>query len=104
MIVSRNPAFRRRQFVDNAAALDTAVDSSMRTRHARCAIRGFLRAREARPRGFFVGMMISTWSSVHARKPRSWRNRLPAARGTGSIGNPLIVVLPAEGLAQTRGS
>ena len=37
----------------------------------------------ARPRGFLVGMMISTWSSVKARKPRSWSNRLPVGKGYG---------------------
>jgi len=33
------------------------------------------------PRGFLVGMRISTWGSVNARKPRSCTNRLPAGKG-----------------------
>jgi hypothetical protein len=32
-------------------------------------------------RGFCVGMRIATWGSVHARKPRSGNNRLPAGKG-----------------------
>jgi hypothetical protein len=35
------------------------------------------------PRGFLVGMRISTWGSVNARKPRSCNNRLPADKGEG---------------------
>src|SRR4029450_2540173 len=33
------------------------------------------------PRGSFVGIRISTWGSVNARKPRSCNNRLPTGRG-----------------------
>ena len=33
--------------------------------------------------GFLVGMRTSTWGSVHARKPRSCTNRLPAGKGDG---------------------
>jgi hypothetical protein len=47
---------------------------------------------KARPLGFLVGMIISTCSSVNAKKPRSWSNRLPAGLGIrGRLGNPLIV-------------
>ena len=35
------------------------------------------------PRGFLVGMRISTWGSVNARKPRSCKSRLPAGKGYG---------------------
>src|SRR3954451_21778219 len=35
------------------------------------------------PGGFLVGMRISTWGSVKARKPRSCNNRLPAGKGYG---------------------
>ena len=35
------------------------------------------------PGGFFVGMRISTWGRVKARKPRSCNSRLPAGRGYG---------------------
>src|SRR5712691_2305704 len=35
------------------------------------------------PQGFFVGMRISTWGSVNARKPRSYNSRLPAGKGYG---------------------
>jgi hypothetical protein len=37
----------------------------------------------ARPRGFLVGMITSTWGSVNARKPRSCSSRLPAGKGYG---------------------
>jgi hypothetical protein len=30
-----------------------------------------------------VGMRISTWGSVKARKPRSCKSRLPAGKGYG---------------------
>jgi hypothetical protein len=60
------------------------LTGSIRTR--RQALRRFtaccLRVR-ARPRGFFVGMTVSTWSSVNARKPPSWSHRLPAGQGYG---------------------
>src|SRR5439155_32709 len=36
------------------------------------------------PRGFLVGMRISTWGSVNARKPRSCKRRLPGARDTAA--------------------
>ena len=58
--------------LDEATALDAAVD--MRGAHTTAddaPIGGVLRACEGWPRGFRVGMMTSTWSSVHARKPRS---------------------------------
>jgi len=62
--------------VDDAAALDAAVDVLDAHSTARDApIRRFLRAREGPARGFLVGMMMSTRSSVTARKPRSWSNR-----------------------------
>ena len=51
----------------------------------------------ARPRGFLVGMMISTWSRVNARKPRSWSNRLPAGKEYGvASAMRLSWVLPAS--------
>ena len=68
--------------LDNAAALDAAVDvldTNPATRDP--PIGRFLRPRELPTRGFFTGMMISTWSSVNAKKPRSWSNRLPAGKG-----------------------
>jgi len=62
--------------VDDATALDVVV--YVLDAHAAGAIRRFaafcVRVR-ARPRGFFVGMISSTRSSVKARKPRSWSNR-----------------------------
>ena len=64
--------------------LTRLLTCSMRTR--RRAMRRFAvfcaRVR-VRPRGFRVGMMISTWCKVKARKPRSWSNRLPAGQGEG---------------------
>ena len=70
--------------VDDATALDAAVD--MLDAHATsgdASIRGLLRASEVsgRLRGLRVGMMISTRSSVNAKKPSSWRNRLPTGKG-----------------------
>src|SRR5712692_10041715 len=35
------------------------------------------------PRGFLVGIRMSTWGSVNARKPRSCNNRLPTGKGDG---------------------
>ena len=46
---------------------------------ALCCARG-----RSAPGGFLVGMRISTWGSVKARKPRSCNSRLPAGRGYGS--------------------
>jgi hypothetical protein len=83
--------------VDDAAALDTAVD--MLDAHAPTGdapIRGLLACVSFRPRGLRVGLMISTWSSVNARKPRSWSNRLPAGKGYGEASAMrLSWVLPA---------
>ena len=68
--------------LDDAAALDAAVDVLDADPAPRDpSIGRFLPAREARPRGFLVGMMIATWSSVNAKKPRSWSNRLPVGKG-----------------------
>src|SRR5215510_7652485 len=53
------------------------------------------------PRGFLVGMRISTWGSVKARKPRSCNNRLRAGKGIGRcIGNALIMDTATMGVAQ----
>ena len=83
--------------VADAAALDTTIDVlDTHTPTSDAPIRGPLRAREARPRGFRVGMMISTWSRVNARKPRSWSNRLPTGKGYGvASAMRLSWVLPA---------
>ena len=63
------------------------------TRLLRCSIRrrrqcrawlGSVCARvRSSPRGFLVGMRLSTWGSLKARKPRSCPNRLPAGEGEG---------------------
>ena len=83
--------------MDDAAALDAAVD--VLDAHAPTGdapIRGLLRACSCRPRGFRVGMMISTRSSVNARKPRSWSKWLPAGKGYGvASAMRLSWVLPA---------
>ena len=93
MTRSRAPAFRRR-FVSGTMRqrLTQLLTCSMRTR--RRAMRRFAafwaRVR-ALPRGFLVGMMLSTWSSVNANKPRSWSHRLPTGQGVGhGIRNPLV--------------
>src|SRR4051794_330473 len=70
---------------DDTATLDAAVD--MLDPHRRewsawlalCCARG-----SSAPGGFFLGMRISTWGSVKARKPRSCNSRLPAGKGYGS--------------------
>ena len=70
--------------VDETTALDAAVD--MLDTHATARDRrltAFCARVSARPGGFLVGMMISTWSSVKARKPRSWSHRLPVGKGYG---------------------
>jgi hypothetical protein len=85
MTRSRTPAFRRRLVSwTMRQRLTLLLTCSMRTR--RRAMRRFAafcaRVRR-RPRGFRVGMMMSTWSSVNAKKPRSCSNRLPAGKGYG---------------------
>jgi hypothetical protein len=99
MIRSRTPAFRRRQVSWTIRQrLTRLLTCSMRTR--RRAMRRleavWLRVR-ARPRGLRVGLMVSTWSSVNARKPRSWSNRRPAGQGEGvASAIRLSWVRPAE--------
>ena len=98
MTTSRTPAFRRRLGSwTMRQRLTLLLTCSMRTR--RRAIRrlaAFCALVRARPRGFLVGMMISTWSSVKAKKPRSCRNRLPAGKGYGvAAAIRLSWVLPA---------
>ncbi len=52
------------------------------------------------PHGFFVGIRISAWGSVNAKKPKSYNNRLPAGKGDGgSLGDALLVHPPCRGLA-----
>ena len=92
------PAFRRRQVSwTMRQRLMLLLTCSMRTR--RRAMRRFAvfcACVRARPRGFLVGMMMSTRSSVNARKPRSWSNRLPAGKGYGvASAIRLSWVLPA---------
>jgi hypothetical protein len=70
--------------VDDAAALDATVD--VLDAHAPTGdtpIRGLLRACELPSSRLPGRQMISTPSSVDARQPRSWRNRLPADKGYG---------------------
>ena len=71
----------------DAAALDTAVDMlDPRSRRwwsawfARWCSRG-----SAWPRGFLVGMRITTSGRVKARNPRSGKSRLPAGKGAGVV-------------------
>src|SRR2546427_5033822 len=53
------------------------------------------------PRGFFVGMRISTSGSVNDRKPRSCNNPLPAGRGVGGgLSDAQIMDTAAVGVAQ----
>src|SRR5712691_9285910 len=56
------------------------------------------------PRGFLVGMRISPWGSVNARKPGSCHNRLPAGKGRGRrVCHRLLRDAPAGGVAQKEG-
>src|SRR5207244_7094552 len=53
------------------------------------------------PVGFLVGMRISTWGSMNARKPRSCNNRLPAGKGVGRrLGDTLIMDAAATGVTE----
>lgn len=85
MTRSRTPTFRTRLVSwTMRQRLTRLLTGSMRTR--RRAMRRFavFCARVSwRPRGVRVGMMLSTWSSVKARKPKSWSRRLPAGQGYG---------------------
>jgi hypothetical protein len=71
---------------------------AMRTRRrAMRRLAAFWRRVRARPRGVRVGMMISTWSSTNAKKPRFSSHRLPAGKGYGvASALRLSWVLPAE--------
>ena len=70
---------------DDATALDTAVDMLDPQPPLVQRLVGplLLQGQLLAPRGFFVGMRISTCGSVNARKPRSCNNRLPAGKGYG---------------------
>ena len=64
--------------------LTLLLTCSLRThRRARRGFAAFCARVGFRPRGFRVGIIISTWSGVHARKPRSWSNWRPAGKGYG---------------------
>ena len=86
----------------NATTLDTAVDmldpqSTLVQRLVRqCCSRG-----HSSPRGFFVGMRISTSGSVNDRKPRSCNNPLPAGQGIGGgLRHALIMHTAAIGVTE----
>ena len=69
---------------DDATALDAAVDMlDPQPTLVERLVGSLLRPRELLARGFLVGMRISTWGSVKARKPRSCNSRLPAGKGYG---------------------
>ena len=55
----------------------------------------------ARPRGFRVGMIVSTWFRVKARKPQILEQPTARRQGIGSrLGNPLIVGAASRGLTE----
>ena len=67
---------------DDATTLDTAVDMlDPEPPLVERLVGKFLLQGQLPPRGFFVGMRISTWGRVNDRKPRSCNNPLPAGRG-----------------------
>ena len=67
---------------DDAATLDTAVDMlDPEPAIVQCLVGQLLLRVSSWLRGFFVGMRISTWGSVKARKPSSCNNWLPAGKG-----------------------
>ena len=67
---------------DNATALYTAVDMlDPQPALVQSLIGQLLLQGEFPARGFLVGMRISTWGSVNARKPKSCNSRLPAGKG-----------------------
>src|SRR5438128_11927762 len=69
---------------DDAAALHAAVDMlDPQSTVVQGLVGQLLLHRQLLTRGFLVGMRISTWGSVNARKPRSCNNRLPAGKGEG---------------------
>jgi hypothetical protein len=70
--------------VHDATALDAAVDGlEAHAPTGDASIRGFLRPRESPASRLLVGIMISTSSSVNARKPRACSHRPPASKGYG---------------------
>ena len=67
---------------DNAAALDTTVDMlDPQPPLVEYLVDPLLLQVSSAPRGFFVGIRISTCGSVNDRKPRSCNNPLPAGSG-----------------------
>src|SRR5262245_23464541 len=67
---------------DDAAALDTAIDVlNPQPPLMERLVGPLLLQGQSPPRGFFVGMRISTSGSVKDRKPRSCNNPLPAGGG-----------------------
>jgi hypothetical protein len=69
---------------DDTTAFDTTVDMlNAQSARVQGLVGQLLFQGEFLAAGFLVGMRISTWGSVKARKPRSCNNRLPAGKGEG---------------------
>src|SRR5712692_10046744 len=69
---------------DDATTLHTAVHMlDPQPTAVQRVVGHLLLPRSSWPRGFLVGMRISTWGSVKARKPRSCNSPLPAGKGYG---------------------
>ena len=103
MITSRLPAFRRRQTSwTMRQRLSLLFTGSIRTRRrAMRRLTAFCARVRARPRGFLVGMITSTWGSVKAREPRILKPPAPCRQGIrGLIGHPLIVGATSVGATE----
>src|SRR5215470_17702257 len=100
---SRTPSFHRRiRSFTMRQRLTLLLTCSIRSRRwcsawlAPCCSRV-----SSAPRGFFVGMRISTWGSVNDRKPRACNNPLPAGSGVGGgLSDAQIMGAAAVGVAQ----
>src|SRR5438132_10104747 len=82
---SRTPCFHKRiRSLTLRQRLTLLLTGSIRSRRWLSAWLAHCCASESSgPRGFLVGMRMSTWGSVNATKPRSCNNRLPEGKGEG---------------------
>src|SRR2546425_7165863 len=100
---SRTPSFQRRiRSLTMRQRLTLLLTCSIRSRRqCRAWLASCCSRVSSWPRGFLVGMRISTWGSVKARKPRSCNNRFPAGKGVGRrVGNGLIMDTAAVGVTE----
>jgi hypothetical protein len=99
---ARTPRFyKRTQSLTRRQRLTLLVTGSIRRRGLSAWFALCCANVSASPRGFVVGMRIATWGSVHARKPKSCKSRLPGVPGgQGGVSDTLRVHMHCRGLAE----